>query len=63
MKNTVAGSRSREPDMLEVIYRLGIALRRVLILVDKRSAAARSAREALTEADALLVRNRPRTHR
>lgn len=59
MSNISKPSGSPEPDIVSVVYSLGIALRRVLILVDKRKAAARNARTALAQADALLRRTKP----
>jgi hypothetical protein len=46
-----------QPDKVRVIYELGVALRRVLIVVDKRKSAARNARHALAQADDVLRRD------
>jgi hypothetical protein len=48
------------PDMVEVVYTLGIALRRVLPLIDKRQSAARDARAALALAEKMLRNQSPR---
>lgn len=55
----VAGPRGPEPDPMVVVYQMGVAIRRLLILVDRRKSAARFAVSALEDADAMLERRRP----
>jgi hypothetical protein len=46
-----------------VVYQMGVAIRRLLILVDRRKSAARFAVSALEDADAMLERRRARSHK
>jgi len=54
--NIIAGPQGPEPDPVLIVYQMGVAMRRLLILVDSRKSAARSARVALAQADAMLER-------
>lgn len=48
-----------EPDAHGIIFRLGVAVRRLLLIVDGRRAEAKDAAEVVREADRFLVTKAP----